>query len=313
MFTFSLDNAILPPLKEGPHNLDMLPVSLDDAFFKHMVDHLLDGAYVIDGGGTIRYANDSLARMLGYQVSNQIVGCNLFGFIAPDHLGEIARLYDSGKSIGFAPEPIAVHLTKLDGASFWAEVAPSGNSGETLAGISFGTVRNITEQFELQKYLQHMATTDELTGLNNRRGFKLLAQQTMRHCAESLQQLVLVSLDVDDFKQINDGQGHQAGDLVLNTVAGMLQAAFRSTDVIARWGGDEFLVLASDSPSGSVEQAVGTFNNYLNRFNSSAGDGTEIHVSIGWYAGPAVSLNELIDQADKAMYRNKPSGKGQSC
>ena len=135
----------------------------------------------------------------------------------------------------------------------------------------------------------------------------------MRHCAESLQQLVLVSLDVDDFKQINDGQGHQAGDLVLKTVAGMLQAAFRSTDVIARWGGDEFLVMASDSQSGSVEQAVGIFNTYLNRFNSSAGDGTEIHVSIGWYAGPAASLNDLIDQADKTMYRNKPSGKGQSC
>ncbi len=112
--------------------------------------------------------------------------------------------------------------------------------------------RDITERKRLEQEIRSLALTDELTGLYNRRGFTLLAEQEMKLAYRFKRSVLLFFGDVDDLKTINDTLGHANGDLALKEVAAILREIFREADIPARFGGDEFVVLAPDS---SMENA----------------------------------------------------------
>jgi diguanylate cyclase (GGDEF)-like protein len=155
--------------------------------------------------------------------------------------------------------------------------------------------------------MRHLALTDDLTCLYNRRGFFAAAAQQLKLASRNGQSLLLLFCDLDNLKKINDSYGHLEGDLALIRTADALEHAFRDSDILARIGGDEFVVLASEAPSRTQEVLLRRLEKSLKQVN--AGESRyELSLSVGAAAFDpkhAVSLGELMAQADDAMYVQK--------
>jgi diguanylate cyclase (GGDEF)-like protein len=156
--------------------------------------------------------------------------------------------------------------------------------------------------------LSHLATCDGLTGLLNRSGMRERIAHEMRRQQRLPAPLSLLLLDVDQMKQINDRQGHGAGDEALRRVAGAITGSSRATDAASRWGGDEFLVLA---PATDLADAVVLGSRIRSALSEAAAPPT-VSVSIGIATLPASAgsppLEELLQAADDALYDAKHAG-----
>ncbi|MDQ6948850.1 MAG: GGDEF domain-containing response regulator [Actinomycetota bacterium] len=158
--------------------------------------------------------------------------------------------------------------------------------------------------------LRHLALVDDLTGLHNRRGFLGLGDQLIKVADRNAMGVSLVYCDVNSLKAINDKHGHHRGDEALMGVAEALRRSFRTSDVVARVGGDEFCaLLVADGSGGDIPLA-----RLLAQEALIGGGGTgPVSLAIGVaYRGPGsdVSVEELMKRADAAMYANKFSGEG---
>ncbi len=160
--------------------------------------------------------------------------------------------------------------------------------------------------------LQAFSLIDELTGLYNRRGFLVLAEQQLKLANRTGQSLLLAFVDVDGLKTINDLFGHQRGDLALIETAHILKEAFRETDILARLGGDEFVALLICGEDIGAETLTRKFQATMEEHNSYGKSGFRLSASIGIALsdpGSNFSISELMERADKLMYQQKKSGK----
>lgn len=159
---------------------------------------------------------------------------------------------------------------------------------------------------EARREAQRLATTDALTGVQNRRHFLELAEHELLRAQQAGTPASVLLLDLDDFKRINDTDGHHAGDAVLQAVAQACVRALRPADLLARWGGEEFVVLL---PGADREQAT----ELALRLKTAISSGTAVTASIGVASarnlGGGDTLQTLIARADAAMYSAKRCGK----
>ena len=175
-------------------------------------------------------------------------------------------------------------------------------------------VQERRQSLRLSAGLQLLATTDGLTSVFNRRHFQMLASTEWLRFKRYGRPLSLLSLDVDNFKQINDRFGHDAGDLILKAIADDCSSVRRGTDVVARVGGEEFALLLPETN----EAAAATVAERLRRLIEShskilSGKDTQISVSIG-VAGATLdmpNLEDMVKRADEALYEAKRSGRNQ--
>ena len=166
----------------------------------------------------------------------------------------------------------------------------------------------INQRKLLEKDLRAMSLTDALTGLNNRRGFLTLAVQYLKMINRQKNNTFLFYADADHFKQINDTYGHYEGDKVLIDIAKLLKTSFRDSDIIARIGGDEFVVLPVGFPEFDPEITNKRFKENLTQLNSNNNRAYNISISIGiahYDPEKPCSIEELLDRADTLMYQNK--------
>jgi diguanylate cyclase (GGDEF)-like protein len=178
---------------------------------------------------------------------------------------------------------------------------------QNLSQALLRAVRYAVRQSLLDKELCSLALTDELTNLNNRRGFLVLAGQQLKLCRRDSKELLLFSADVDKLKQINDSFGHHEGDAALIRVANALRQTFRDSDILARFGGDEFFIMALKVSTQYEEAILQRLKLNLGKVN--AGESRfELSVSVGvaeYDPHGSMSLQELMAQADRSMYRKK--------
>ncbi|WP_341304938.1 diguanylate cyclase [Pseudomonas sp. TMP25] len=166
-----------------------------------------------------------------------------------------------------------------------------------------------------QRRISALATTDSLTALPNRRGFDLLASQAVQEAWRNSSALCALILDLDNFKQLNDSHGHMAGDEVLRSFAHHLRNTVRQSDIICRWGGEEFILLLKDTTPEQARELGEKIRlqteQTLIRFNTVD---LQITTSIGLAQLQAdESLEQLITRADRALYRAKQSGRNRLC
>lgn len=191
----------------------------------------------------------------------------------------------------------------------------AGSDTALLDGAESGVIRDLlrralqcaTKQYMVQMELSNLALKDELTGLYNRRGFLALADRQLKLARRSGRSLLLFFIDLDGLKEINDVFGHTEGDAALRRTAEALHATFRDSDVVARFGGDEFAALAIEA-SGQSEASI---RERLTEYLSSVGR-KDVHHKYSLSLGTArfdpwnpVSIRELIAEADRAMYEQK--------
>ena len=193
------------------------------------------------------------------------------------------------------------------------EFAEITNEHELLEAISQMLSENaslrdkIGEQATRIAYLEELATSDELTGVLNRRGFEAELKRVLARAKRDVEQGILVYIDLDDFKPINDTYGHSAGDEVLRKVASLLNELTRDMDVVGRLGGDEFaIILVNTSQENGLARAE-TLNTALNEASLFwQGKQLTIQASFGmqsYQSGDAA--HALLQSADEAMYKIK--------
>ncbi|HJR63684.1 MAG TPA: PAS domain S-box protein [Gemmatimonadaceae bacterium] len=171
-------------------------------------------------------------------------------------------------------------------------------------------IRDIIERKQTEATLRGLALVDELTGLYNRRGFATLAEQEWKRARREGWPLLVLYMDLDEFKGINDTFGHAEGDLTLKAVAGILRATFREADVIGRPGGDEFTVLAIHGDEGTEATVRARLEQKLAEYNATSGRPYAIGLSIGVARSSPTSdqsLSDLLASADAALYEAKRS------
>jgi diguanylate cyclase (GGDEF)-like protein len=160
--------------------------------------------------------------------------------------------------------------------------------------------------------LETLSLTDELTGLHNRRGFLLLAEQQIKLAQRSLAPIVLLFVDLDHFKQINDTFGHAEGDRALIETAEVLKRSLRDSDIKARLGGDEFAGLAVNASEPGEEIVRTRIGAALHDINLQRSLPYELTFSVGvlcCLAEPGLSMEDLLARADALMYEEKKKRK----
>ena len=160
----------------------------------------------------------------------------------------------------------------------------------------------------LQEGIRATSLRDELTGLNNRRGFLTLAQQQMKVAERTGGEFFLLYLDLDKFKQINDTLGHPTGDCALIDTADILRKTFRNSDVIARLGGDEFVVAVLEAGADRVENLTARLMEIMADHNVQADRPYHLEMSIGsvqYRHRLTTTIEDLLADADAAMYVQK--------
>jgi diguanylate cyclase (GGDEF)-like protein len=174
-------------------------------------------------------------------------------------------------------------------------------------------VAQAIERKRMEEEILNLSLTDELTGLYNRRGFTLLAEQEMKLAQRFKRNVFLLFSDVDKLKVINDTFGHAHGDQALREVAYILKETFREADIPARFGGDEFVVLAPDSSCDNLDFLVNRLQATVEAHNRQGDRPYQLSLSTGIACfnpeAPCV-LEELIAQADGLMYQQKQARKG---
>lgn len=278
-----------------------------------MVEHSSDVVLLIDAQGVIRYASPGLASTLGHRASDW-TGRSVIDLVASDDRDASATELQKAVRLGQGSMvKFEVSLVRVDGQRRRMEATIANLlGGDAVDGI-VATFRDVTEQRNLERQLSHRAFHDELTGLANRALFLDRMDQALRTVRSEDDPVVVLFVDLDDFKSVNDALGHGVGDQMLRAIAERLRRVAGPGDTPARLGGDEFALLLEDE--GGVDRAVDVAEALLDALREPvrlAGYDLTVLASVGVaVAAPGMTTAGLLRDADVAMYEAKRSGKSQ--
>jgi len=231
----------------------------------------------------------------------------LFPALNPQSLGQDCR-----PLLGDIQPPLepsqqeSEHVMNQGGRHYELRCQPLRQKTSELMGYSL-MLRDTTERQLLLEQLRQYAEVDELTGVMNRRMALQTLEQAVAAAWQSQQPLSLVLFDVDRFKNINDRQGHQIGDLILRQLASLLQTALNSGEVLGRYGGDEFLLVLPGRDLASTQALA-------EQLNQLARQQLNITLSLGLTGfEPHDTARVMLRRADLALYRAKSQGRSQAC
>ena len=276
-----------------------------------MVHHGEDLVAVLDADSTATYVSPAAARMLG-RPEGALLGERFVEQVEPDDQPLLAQLL--GRVEG-GLEPLTLGLRHHDGRVLSLE----GTLNDLRADVAVGgwvlTLRDVTERRRLEHDLAHQSFHDSLTGLANRQLFRDRLEQARVRGADLATPIIVMFVDLDDFKVVNDSLGHQVGDELLVAVSERLVSVLRPRDTAARLGGDEFAVLLEDTDLETGELIASRVLATLQEPVVAGGRLHDVHASVGLAglrnaAGVADGDQDLMRQADAAMYHAKECGKG---
>jgi len=255
--------------------------------------------------GIITDVNPPLCELLGY-TQQELVGRHALGFVAEDELSKVGRVMAEQRELRYETA-----VVRRDGARIPVEfiVRTLERDGESLR---MTIVRDIRDRIAAQARIHHLAQHDALTQLLNRASFMDRLEPALAHARAAAQPLALLFIDLDNFKRVNDSLGHLEGDKVLTTVAERISDCVRTTDLVARFGGDEFVVLLRDVRG--REDVMVVLRALLSVVEVPVrADGRQLSVtpSIGVAMFPehGDTAADLIQHADTAMYLAKAKGR----
>jgi len=266
-----------------------------------------DAIVTLDAHHRIVEWNAGAEKLFGYS-QEEVVGQNIDDLItSPDVFEEAARFTQMVMNEREVPPTETVRYRK-DGSP--VDVILAGSPilvGDELIGV-VAVYTDITARKRMEETLRAMAFLDELTGLYNRRGFLILGQQQLKTANRMKSRMVLLFTDFNGLKRINDAFGHPEGDRALIEVANVLKETFRESDIIARFGGDEFVVLAIETDGASANVLTARLQENLEARNARRGRRYELSLSVGiasYDPEHPCSIDELVARADRAMYEQK--------
>ena len=283
----------------------------NEAYFRTLVQDTSDAIMIVGDDGTVRYATPSATSIFG---EITVEGAYLWDLVADEERDHVARTLahlraDASPSSRYVDR----RITRRDGVTVQVQIRSSDlRDDPTVAGLVL-TVRDVTQQRQLEEQLKHQAFHDALTGLPNRLLFQDRISQQLTAVRRSDMVAGVLFVDLDDFKVVNDTMGHGVGDELLAAAAARLVGLIRDCDTAARLGGDEFaLLIASAADAAAVETAAGRIvRAFSEPFKLASGSVlTTVTVGVATTEDSA-DTDELLRHADLALYAAKAAGKRQ--
>ncbi len=308
-----------------PFDEKELRIAIEIAFYKHEMESRLkesenmfrevvegtsDLVTTVDGKGNFVYINHVAEKIFGVK-ADKCIGLSAFQFIHPDDRQPTIEWFDDAvkkrlKQVSIENRQVNLMTGEVH-HMLWNENVYYDDKGNVVRVNSIAS--DITDRKKFEEQLKTRAITDDLTGLFNRRGFFMLADQKRKLVDRTKRPMSLLYLDIDGFKNINDEFGHSEGDRALVDTANILKESFRESDIVARIGGDEFAVLLTEHSGSDFENLI--VDNLLDKtekFNDQGGREYELLFSIGIanYDNEHIcSIDELLMRADELMYKVK--------
>ena len=264
-------------------------------------------AVLVHTNGTIIFTNPAAAELLGVASGDALVGRPISDFATEESRDALEGL--SAIVQGERPPRVQGRLVKSTGTIVDVEISSSPCVYHDRPAVVV-LARDISSRLRHERDLQALALVDELTGLHNRRGFALFADQEIARARRSGRMPTLVFADLDDLKGINDLHGHASGDAAIRLVATAFKSILRETDIVARWSGDEFVALLSDGDPSAADQIGDRLAAAI------AGQvQTEVPYHVSATVGtstldPMLSLRDAIERADAELYTRKKRRSG---
>jgi diguanylate cyclase (GGDEF)-like protein/PAS domain S-box-containing protein len=291
--------------------------------FRDFANSASDWCWELDANLRVSYMSDTFTRLTGY-LASEIVGATikeLFNQLSNETIKtveELDRWYAHSRDMK-SHKPftnLEYQFVKEDGSPFVLTVSgrPLFNEDGVFAGYR-GVSRDITVQKFLSEKLEYQASHDELTGLINRRRFESELNKILDDVHINNTEHVLLYLDLDRFKIVNDTCGHIAGDELLQQLAKLIKSVFDENDILGRLGGDEFAVVMRNCSLGEAMLAADKLHKKFDEFRFSwDGRNFALGVSIGVakVSKASESVTQILQNADSACYMAKDNGKNNS-
>ncbi len=283
----------------------------NEAYFRTLVQDASDAILIVGDDEKVSYATPSATRIFG---ELKIEGEYLWDLVADGENDDLFRTLlrlraDASQDARYVDRQI----TRRDGVTVQVQLRCSDlRHDPTVAGLVL-TIRDVTEQRQLEQELKHHAFHDALTGLPNRLLFQDRISQQLASARRNGVVAGVLFVDLDDFKVVNDTMGHSVGDELLVAAASRLSGLIRECDTAARLGGDEFALLISDvATSAAVEAAAERVVRVFNEPFALASDAVLATVTVGVATTEdSADTDELLRHADLALYAAKAAGKRQ--
>ena len=282
-------------------------LKLSEARYQAIVEKQADLVCRFLPNGTLTFVNSAYCRYFG-RTSEELLGTNFSTLIPEDDRADaLARVSRCGTA---RPSHIQEHrATRSDGAIRWIQWRNEAilDADDALMELQ-GVGRDVTEQRAMEIELRRLATTDPLTGTFNRRHLHTMLDLEVERARRHGRPLALIMFDLDHFKRVNDNFGHEQGDQVLRETAARVRGRLRRNDVLARWGGEEFLILAPETTGTEATTLAETLRLAL-REGLSLESG-RITASFGVTAyRPNETVDQWLGRTDERMYASKRQGR----
>lgn len=283
---------------------------------RRLFDALLSSSpdlnYLIDTDGKLIYVNKAFADAFK-KTPSQLAGTDFFALCAPfvrDIERHLRAVVDSRTNYRGEMD---IMLPSGEVRCYEYLLVPVCNPDGQCEAVA-GSARDVTERKEAEERIRRAAHHDFLTDLPNRTLFRERLEHEVKHSTRTSLPLALLFIDLDGFKQVNDLLGHPAGDQLLQQVAERISSCVRDTDTVARLGGDEFTVILTDvTHPEHIQNIAGEILDELRKpFVLDAGEASiSGSIGIAIFATDAASCDELVRNADEAMYIAKNAGRNQ--
>lgn len=274
--------------------------------YSTVVESARDGIVIIQDR-VFKYANGAMAEISGYPV-NELKGMSFLDLFTPDQRDLIHERYELRLSGGQTPPPVyETKIRKRDGTPMNVEISFTVIRFDGKPA-DMGFVRDITERIKAEEKIRKLAYHDPLTGVPNRFLFNEQFNLARARASRYGEKIAILLLDLDKFKEINDTMGHKMGDLLLQAAGRRLQQLIREEDVIARMGGDEFIILLQEvrkmrDAEAMAEKIVHAFRKPFSIEGRDLSVTTSVGVAV--YPDHGGDLDLLMKNADSAMYAVK--------
>jgi diguanylate cyclase (GGDEF)-like protein/PAS domain S-box-containing protein len=283
----------------------------NEAYFRTLVQDTSDAILIVDDEGRVRYATPSAASIFG---DITVEGAHLRDLVADGKHDDLVRaLTQPAPDASRSSRYVDRRITRRDGVSVQVQVRSSDlRTDPTVAGLVL-TMRDVTEQRQLEEKLKHQAFHDALTGLPNRLLFQDRISRQLAAAKRDGTTAGVLFVDLDDFKVVNDTMGHGIGDELLVAAAARLSRLIRDGDTAARLGGDEFaLLIGNAESSAAIEAAADRVVRAFSEPIALAPGSVLTTVTVGVATTQdSADTDELLRHADLALYAAKAAGKRQ--
>jgi diguanylate cyclase (GGDEF)-like protein/PAS domain S-box-containing protein len=306
-------------MTDSSSHVNRLSSEIDRSFQETLLDSLHDGVYVVDPNRKILYWNKGAERLTGYAAAevvgrqcedNLLMHTDESGCMLCHHRCPLAETIVDGQH-----REVEIYLRHKGGHYLAVSVrsAPVRNSMGNIIG-AVEAFSDVTSKKRIERRvgeLEGLVYLDALTGVPNRRYLELRVQQAVQEVGQFERSIGLLMMDLDDFKQVNDQYGHDIGDLALKTLSHTLSQSLRSSNVMGRWGGEEFLVIVAGTTSDGL-------SSYAERCRQEIA-GMKVPVPLGQLRitaslgatmiTPEDTAQSVLKRADALMYRSKTDGR----